>query len=498
MTFAQLFDTIFVVEKQIQKLSAKTKVSFALGDVFGGGSFNIINFMYPAYAALTLGLGASLAGIIVLISKIWDAITDPVMGHISDRTQSKMGKRRIYILIASPLVLVGMLLMFFPWTAESTALRFALALLSYMFFSAVQTMVMIPYYSLSSEISADYAERSGANTLRLAFSVFSSIICVAVPNLVVNAIGQPNGYIVMSLCFGTMFMLVLLCTALFAKEQVVTPKSTAKFSFKQFVKPLKNKSFCQYMAMHVCASITMATMSSIFFFYVMYVVKSGNTLANGGAGDGLGTLAAGVMFVMQIFALPFYLKMINKKGKAFTYRFGATWWIVVALLLLALPANMPDSQNWLIFVICGVFGFGVSGAVLVPHTMIGDVNDACQLQFGERIEGAVSGLLNFANKLCQAIGVGLVLNLLELVGGFVNPDPGQLVASQPLSAQTILTLLMALVPLAIMTVGIVVSFKYKITKQKQKEILQFNKKYNQADDKKSLQNESGSRNVSSP
>jgi Na+/melibiose symporter-like transporter len=63
------------MQNKTNKLSAKTKVGFALGDVFGGGSFNIINFMYPAYAALTLGLGASLAGIIVLISKIWDAIT---------------------------------------------------------------------------------------------------------------------------------------------------------------------------------------------------------------------------------------------------------------------------------------------------------------------------------------------------------------------------------------------------------------------------------------
>ena len=147
------------------KLSTKTKVSFALGDIFGGGSFNIVNFMYPAYAALTLGLGASLAGIIVLISKIWDAITDPIMGQISDKTTSKMGKRRIYILVAAPLVVVAMFLLFFPWTVESTALRFALALLSYMFFSTVQTMVMIPYYSLSSEISADYTERSSANTL---------------------------------------------------------------------------------------------------------------------------------------------------------------------------------------------------------------------------------------------------------------------------------------------------------------------------------------------
>ena len=222
-----------------KQLNTKTKVAFACGDIFGGGAFNIINFLYPAYAALTLGLGASLAGIIVMVSKIWDAITDPIMGQISDRTSSKMGKRRIYILIASPFVVLSMFLLFFPWTFDSVGVRFTAALLSYIFFSTVQTVVMIPYYSLSSEISADYTERAKANTLRLGFSVLSSIVCVAVPNVIINAVGQPDGYIAMSLTFGCLFAFTLLIAALFAKEEVITPKCNAKFYVNQFVRTFK-------------------------------------------------------------------------------------------------------------------------------------------------------------------------------------------------------------------------------------------------------------------
>ncbi|HIW56530.1 MAG TPA: MFS transporter, partial [Firmicutes bacterium] len=206
-----------------EKLSPGRKAAFACGDVFGGGAFNILNFLYPAYAALTLGLGASLTGIIVMLSKIWDAVTDPFMGLISDGTRSRMGKRRVYILAGAPLVLVSMVLLFFPWNISSTALRFIAALLSYMFFATVETMVMIPYYSLSSEISSDYTERAKANTLRIGFSVASSIVCVVVPNLIVNAVGQPSGYIVMSVAFGLLFALTLTVTALWAKEEVVSP-----------------------------------------------------------------------------------------------------------------------------------------------------------------------------------------------------------------------------------------------------------------------------------
>ena len=293
----------------------------------------------------------------------------------------------------------------------------------------------------------------------------------------------------MSVAFGLLFALTLTVTALWAKEEVVSPPVRAKFSFKEFVKPLRCKSFRGYMGMQVCAGTTMAVMSGMFFFYIMYVVKSGNTLAASGVGDGLGTMAAGVMFAMQIVALPLYLKIIRAKSKASAYRVGAAGWIAVAFLLLFVPSDLPDSLNWIIFVMAALIGLGVSGAVLAPHTMIGDVNDAFELQFGARSEGAVSGLLNLLNKTGQALGVGIALNLLELVGGFVNPAPGEYIAAQPQSAQTMLTLFMALTPLVIMTIGILISRRYKITEQKQREIADFNARFAAAENKAALEEE---------
>ena len=227
----------------------------------------------------------------------------------------------------------------------------------------------------------------------------------------------------------------------------------------------------------------------VFFFFFMNVHKSATTLAAGGVGDGLGTMAAGVMFAMQIVALPLYLKIIRAKSKASAYRVGAAGWIAVAFLLLFVPSDLPDSLNWIIFVMAALIGLGVSGAVLAPHTMIGDVNDAFELQFGARSEGAVSGLLNLLNKTGQALGVGIALNLLELVGGFVNPDPGQYIVAQPQSAQTMLTLFMALTPLVIMTIGILISRRYKITEQKQREIADFNARFAAAENKAALEEE---------
>ena len=85
--------------------------------------------------------------------------------------------------------------------------------------------------------------------------------------------------------------------------------------------------------------------------------------------------------------------------------------------------------------------------------------------------------------------MGIALNLLELAGGFVNPDPGQYIAAQPQSAQTMLTLFMALTPLVIMTIGILISLRYKITEQKQREIADFNARFAAAENKAALEEE---------
>ena len=148
----------------------------------------------------------------MLVARIWDAITDPVMGHISDKTASKWGKRRVYLIFASPFVLISLYLLFFPYQFSSVGLRFTAVLLSYLLFTTVQTIVMIPYYALSSEISDAYQERASYNSYRLAFSIFSSILCVAVPGIIVSLYDDVVGYQVMSLTFGLLFAFSVLTT----------------------------------------------------------------------------------------------------------------------------------------------------------------------------------------------------------------------------------------------------------------------------------------------
>ena len=448
--------------------SVKRKLAFASADIFGGGSFNIVNFLYPGFLAITVGISPYWIGVVMLVARIWDAITDPIMGHISDRTTSKMGKRRIYMVIAAPFVLVSMYFLFFPYAFSETALRVIAVLLSYLVFTTVQTSVMIPYYSLSSEMTSDYQERASFNSYRLGFSIFSSILCVAVPGIVVGLFDdKTTGYQVMSLSFGLLFGLSVLLTGLFAREEIQTPKVESKLSFKDMMKPLKLVPFRQYLGMFLVLQMSMAIMSGLFFFYIDFFITKTSTLD--GEATMVGLIAAALMFSMQIVALPIYLRMIEKKGKTYAYRFGAYLWIISAFFILIIPADVTPVA---VYALGAIMGFGISGPGLVPHTMYGDVVDAGQLMFHDRLDGQMSGFTNFINKVAQAIGLAIVMFLIGLAGFQEQQPGGPTINSQPDSATLMIRLIMTIAPLIFMGIGIYISHRYKIDQSKQKLLTQ--------------------------
>lgn len=462
-SFASCCQEVFPIKEKRQWTA---KLAFGAADVFGGGSFNIVNFLYPGFLAMAVGLSPYWISVIMLTARIWDAITDPIMGWISDRTQSRFGKRRIYLILASPLVIVSFVLMFFPYAFDSTTLRVLCALGSYLVFCTVQTMVMIPYISLSAEISQDYQQRASFNSWRLGFSIFASILCVAVPGMVVAAFDGNTGYIVMGVAFGLVFSVCVLLTGLFAREEIKSPPVHAKVGNIFAFGPLyRMRPYRQQLLMFLSVSSTMAIMSGLFFFYIDFYVCRETTAQ--GEGNLLGLLSAALMFSMQIVALPFYLWIIHRTSKTFAYRLGAGIWIVAALLLYGIG---PSSPHVLIYLLAALIGFGISGPGLVPHTMFGDVADFSRLKFGIRNDGQLGGCSNFTNKVITAVSLAAVMAVLGAFG-FQEQVPGAAkVIAQPESAQNAIRFIMCIVPVFTLGFGIFISTRYKIDAHHQKRI----------------------------
>ena len=519
------------------KVKFGNKIAFACGDIFGGGSFNIINFLFTPFLTLVVGVPMVWLTPILLISKLWDGIIDPFIGKITDGKQpGKFGKRRWFMLVFAPCVCVGMILLFFPWNLVTTSVfwKCVLVIITYMLYATAQSLVLIPYYSHASEMTDDFNERNNTNAVRLAFSLISSIICVAVPGMIASPTKGDNGvcYIIMASVFGVIFMVSILITALFSKEQIVTPAVKTKLNIKDFLQPLKVKTYRQYLGMQMCTSMAMAVMSSFFFTFCDFYLRrmtyaEVTTLGPSGSRFPIATVAAAMMFVAQIFALPFYLFLIKKKSKRFAYITGATIWIVLAALMLLLPAetaiNMVTengvkfistqvgSPDWLLIVAGLLLGFGIGGTVFVPHSSFGDVCDVGELYFGNRTEGAFSGLTNFLNTTAQAIGLAIPPAIIGLAGyqeteyvtiaeftqnsgiSAINGMSGiwenglekwkytvgngsvqLLPVAQSDSAQLAIKLTFILLPIAIMAIGILIAIRFKLTKDLQRQIVEAN------------------------
>lgn len=519
------------------KVKLGNKIAFACGDIFGGGSFNIINFLFTPFLTLVVGVPMVWLTPILLISKLWDGIIDPFIGKITDGKQpGKFGKRRWFMLVFAPCVCVGMILLFFPWNLVTTSVfwKCVLVIITYMLYATAQSLVLIPYYSHASEMTDDFNERNNTNAVRLAFSLISSIICVAVPGMIASPTKGDNGvcYIIMASVFGVIFMVSILITALFSKEQIVTPAVKTKLNIKDFLQPLKVKTYRQYLGMQMCTSMAMAVMSSFFFTFCDFYLRrltyaEVTTLGSMGSRFPIATVAAAMMFVAQIFALPFYLFLIKKKSKRFAYITGATIWIVLAALMLLLPAETAintvtengvkfistqvGSPDWLLIVAGLLLGFGIGGTVFVPHSSFGDVCDVGELYFGNRTEGAFSGLTNFLNTTAQAIGLAIPPAIIGLAGyqeteyvtiaeftqnsgiSAINGMSGiwenglekwkytvgngsvqLLPVAQSDSAQLAIKLTFILLPIAIMAIGILIAIRFKLTKDLQRQIVEAN------------------------
>jgi len=444
-----------------QRLPLRRILAFGVGDIFGGGSFNIFNFLYPVYIVLAVGLSPFYVAVIMFVARVFDALIDPMLGFWSDKVRVKHGSRRRTLFVSAPLLVLALFLAFFPYDIEgnSELFRFLAAMFSYLFYCLVSSSIMVPYWSLASEITDDYTERGRMTSWRMGFSIFASIVCVALPGMIVDAYEGNQGYIVMSLVFGVVFMVCILITAIFAKEGIPNDTRVEKFSLKEFVKPFKLRTFRQYLFIFLGCQMTMTVMSSLFFFYVMFYYLRDVTAVGGDSFAAY--IAAAIMFAVQIVALPFYMHLIRRVGKTKTYIVGAIIWIVVALSLFVIPANSP---YWILFLLAALMGFGISGPGLIPHAMFGDIVDVGHLKFGVRDAGAFSGIGSFVNTSSQGIGLAIAMSIIGFAG-FTEQQPGMPpIYAQPESAQTAIILLMALTPLILLSVGIFHCTRYRLDK----------------------------------
>jgi Na+/melibiose symporter-like transporter len=452
------------IENPEEKIGGKERLFAALGDFFGGGAGSMITTVYVVYLAIN-GLSAGLAASIVMIAKIWDAVTDPMMGVISDNTRSKHGRRRPYIFAGGLLVIFSFALLFMPlYRFDNVWFIYGFYLFAYLVFSTVSTVISVPYSALLTEISADHNERNKVNTVRLVVSMISSAISAGVQIFLVEMLRKKEMKVgdfslMMIFGFGLLYAVPLVLCAVFSKERLPVPKEKEVFSFKDFVKPLKLKSFVYLVVMYFAAFTCMDLITTNIIYFADYGLSiTFNSF-----------LILAVIMVSYAATIPLHNKLMRTKSKAFLFRMGIPLYIVGIVFMCMYPSFFPD---WLLFPVAVLIGVGMSGCQLLPWYIFPDIVDIGELKFGNRNAGSFSGIMTFIRKTTSAVAIGISGWVLQF-SGFKPPVTDSLTGEVEEFAQTegaVLGLrLVIMIPVILLTAAaFIVSLKLKISPERSK------------------------------
>ncbi|MFI3229494.1 MAG: MFS transporter [Bacillota bacterium] len=463
-------------------IPTKEKVLYGAADLFGGGQAAMLSVILLVFFTDRIGIEAAIASSIIMLSKIWDAISDPTMGLISENTRwSKLGRRKPYMVIGGLLIVPALALLFAPITSFSSAGKIVWMIVAYIVYCTVSTISQVPYMSMSADISLDYNERNKANTVKLIFDIAAAAIFYLLPlvlyeMLASGAITEMAFYLTVVFGFGILFGAPLVVAGLKINERVPYDKAVkVKFNFKQYFEGLKVKSYLWHILMYVTAFLCMDIVSALTMYYANYIVGSVELFTIFGMTIKMSSafIIAPLMVCAGGGILVAY-KLKSKKSKQFAYRFGLPVYILGAILMACYQPSWPPI---LVPIFAGIAGLGFAGAQSMPWLIFPDTVDVAELKLGYRPTANMSGVMTFGRKFATAFGVGMVGWVMS-GAGYIAPtileDGSSQLMTQPDSLYLAIRIMLGVSVSLLLITGFFASVKYKVTDKKLERVRYFN------------------------
>ena len=437
------------------RLSRRTKFLYGIGDT----GFSLTSTILGAYFAIFLidvvGISPGVAAVAIFVGRSWDYINDPLIGHISDRTRTRWGRRRPFLLFGPlPFALAFTMLWYRP-PLQSDLLLAVYYAAAYVIFDAAATFVYMPYFALTPELTTDYDERTALTSYRMFFSILGSLVAFTVPLMIVGTFVPENAprVLLMGVVFGLVSALPLWLTFLGTRERVSHQAQERPGILQSFRAALKNRPFVFSLVIYLFTWVSVNVVQATLLFFLKYVVRR----------EPQSDLIMAAIFVTAIFALPFWQWASRRWSKRWAYVAGVAFWAVVQIVLITLNASSGLS---VILLLCVLAGIGVAAAHVLPWSIIPDAIEWGELQTGQRHEGMFYSLVTLMEKITSSVAIPLVLLLMQVTGYVPNA------AQQPASALLGIRIAMGPIPAAFLCLGILSAILYPLSRERYAQVVQ--------------------------
>ena len=377
------------------KLSIKEKVGYGLGDTASHFVWDMVGFWILIFYTDTFGISAAAAGTIMLVARVWDMFSDPLMGIIADRTKTRWGKFRPYILwMALPYSVLAVLTFTTPDFGPTGKVIYAGV--TYFLLMTVFTAINLPYSSLGAVMTSDSYERAGLNSYRFIFAFIGQLIVSGTALSLALYFGKGDnakGYQYTLILFAVISFILFMITFKTTRERVQPPAAQKESLKEDFKNLFKNKPWVILFFVGIISFIMFAMQNlSIAYYFKYYIGKEENVQLF----NVIGTVAL-------IVAIPFSKPLAKRFGKRNVF-LASSLLSGFFFILLYLP-GVTDIKLIYTFNILAKMSY--APAVPLLWTMLADTADYSEWKTGRRSTGLVFSAATFAQKAGWGIGGAL-------------------------------------------------------------------------------------------
>ena len=396
--------------KLTERLSISSLMAYASPAIpIAAMGLPMVVYMPPFYAQ-DMGLGLTLVGIVFMLARIWDVVTDPVLGVVSDRFPTRWGRRRHWIVISAPIMILATVQVFMP-NPEQVSASYLLVWMLVLY--AAWTLIQVSHMAWGAELSPNYHERSRVQGTREITLLLGSILVLALPTIIEQFQPDKLGSARVS-AMGWMVIILLPVTVFWAVSQVGEKKVTAvphvswldSFRVIKQNSPLRRLLLCDLL-LGIGNGIT----AGLFLFLAADVLQiqrwSSSVLL--------------LYFISGIFFVPLFISLSKKLGKHITLSLCAATSVISINIIWFIPTGSVLATGLAMILL----GINMGAPSFLLRSMMADVVDEDMVNTGHLRTGLFYALLSMTEKIGGAVAIGVTYMALDMIGFIPGGNNGK-------------------------------------------------------------------------